>query len=91
MLEMISRQVFSEKATFLLEKNNQYSFDVNHTATKKKIIRIIEKKFMVRVLNVNIHRKGKKKPRKSKYGYTQKRKSRAIITLRKNATYFKKY
>jgi ribosomal protein L23 len=46
---------------------------------------------MVRVLNVNIHRKGKKKPRKSKYGYTQKRKSRAIITLRKNATYFKKY
>jgi len=74
---MISRQVFSEKATFLLEKNNQYSFDVNHTATKKKIIRIIEKKFMVRVLNVNIHRK--------------KKKSRAIITLRKNATYFKKY
>jgi len=90
MLEMISHQVFSEKATFLLEKNNQYSFDVNNTATKKKLIRIIEKKFAVQVLNINIHRRGKKNPRKSKYGYTRKKKSRAIITLRKNATYFKK-
>ena len=74
---MISHQIFSEKITFLLEKNNQYFFDVNYITAKKKIIKIVEKKFMVRILNVNIHRK--------------KKKSRVIITLKKNIICFKKY
>ena len=88
---MISHQIFSEKITFLLEKNNQYFFDVNYITTKEKIRTIVEKKFMVRILNVNIHRKKKKKFRKSKYEYIQKKKSRVIITPKKNIIYFKKY
>lgn len=63
MFRIIKRPVFTEKATRLLEKNQQYVFDVDPNLTKPQVRFLIEKRFSVRILAINAHRTPPKKRR----------------------------
>ncbi len=78
MLDLVKYPVFlTEKATRLIEKNNQYSFDVDVRLTKPQIQKLIEEFFHVKVLAVNTHRP----PRKTNRLGSKPSYKRAIVTL----------
>jgi large subunit ribosomal protein L23 len=81
MFRIIKSQVFTEKTTRLLEKNGQYVFDVDPTLTKPRIRFLIEKRFLVRVSTVNVHRIPPKKRRGGISGGFLPVLKRAIVTL----------
>jgi len=84
MLKLLKRPVFTEKATRLLEKYNQYVFDVDVNLTKPQIRRLVEKIFLVQVSNVNTHRLRRvKRSIGGVVGFRPKFK-RAIVTLIKD-------
>ena len=79
--DIILAPVVSEKSYDLIEKNNTYTFEVDHRSNKEEIRDAVEKVFGVKVLRVNtMNRKGKTKRTGWKLG---KRKDikRAIVTL----------
>jgi large subunit ribosomal protein L23 len=55
MSEMIKRPVFTEKTRFLLERHNQYVFDVDPTLTKLQCRLLLEKMFSVKILRIKTH------------------------------------
>nr|AND48125.1 ribosomal protein L23 [Flatbergium novo-caledoniae] len=73
--------VLTEKTIRLLEKN-QYTFDVDHKATKTEIKKWIEGFFSVEVIGMNSHRPPKKKKRIGPIIGHSVRYKRMIITLR---------
>jgi len=77
MLRIIKNPVLTEKTTRILELNNQHVFDVDNNLTKTQIRLLIEKIFLVKVVNVHTQRK-----RRVKRGITKDFK-RAIVTLKK--------
>lgn len=87
MKTILVRPLITEKNTLLQETKNQYAFEVGKDANKIEIANAVEKKFNVRVKNVNtLVSKGKRKSqmtRKGRYeGYRADRK-KAIVTLHK--------
>ncbi len=79
--EVIRYPVVSEKSTIVGEFHNQIVLEVDRSATKPEIKKVVEKLFKVRVLSVQVlNRKGKKK----RFGQTMGRKSdrrRAYVRL----------
>jgi len=87
MKSVLIKPLITEKNTAIQETQNKYAFEVSRDSNKIEIARAIEKKFNVRVLNVNtLISKGKKKSqmtRKGRFeGYRADRK-KAIVTLHK--------
>lgn len=88
MKSILVKPLITEKNTANQETLNKYAFEVGKSSNKIEIAHAIEKKFNVRVLNVNtIVNKGKKKSqmtKKGRYeGYRADRK-KAIVTLHKD-------
>lgn len=78
MLDLVKYPVINtEKATRLIENNNQYSFDVDVRLTKPQIRKLVEEFFNVKVLAVNTHRP----PRKNKRLSSRLNAKRVIITI----------
>jgi len=87
MKTILVKPLITEKNTAIQELLNQYSFEVSRSCNKIEIARAIEKKFNVRVTNVNtLVLKGKRKSQMTKKGrfegYRSDRK-KAIVTLHK--------
>ena len=55
MFRIIKCPIFTEKTVHLLEKNKQYVFDVDSNLTRLQVRFLIEKRFLVRILAVNVH------------------------------------
>lgn len=88
MKTILVKPLITEKNTAIQELLNQYSFEVGRDCNKIEIKRAVEKKFNVRVTNVNtLISKGKKKSqmtRKGRFeGYRADRK-KALVTLHKD-------
>ncbi len=87
MKSILYRPLITEKNTILQEQLNKYSFEVAKDSNKIEIAKAVEKRFKVRVLNVQTAVvKGKKKSQFTKKGrfegYRADRK-KAIVTLHK--------
>ena len=87
MKTILIRPLVTEKNTMLQELNNQYAFEVEKDANKIEIADAVEKKFKVRVLDVQtIVIKGKRKSQFTKAGrfegFRADRK-KAIVSLHK--------
>ena len=88
MKQVLIRPLITEKNTNLQETQNKYSFEVDKTTNKIEIKKAVEKKFKVRVTDVQTSlMKGKKKTLMSKRGrfegYRADRK-KAVVTLNKD-------
>ncbi len=85
MLDIIKGPIMTEKSAGLAQ-NNVITFSVDVKANKTQIKQAIEKKFNVKVLNVNTVTVRPKKKRVGKYtGYTNKVK-KAIVTLKEGSS-----
>ena len=87
MKTIIVKPLITEKNTAIQELLNQYFLEVSRSCNKIEIARAVEKKFNVRVTNVNtLVLKGKRKSQMTKKGrfegYRSDRK-KAIVTLHK--------
>lgn len=79
--QIILRPLVTEKGMFRSTRHNQYSFEVNPLADKADVRRAVEELFDVKVLKVRtLHRKGKPRRYRFRYGYTKGWK-KAIVTL----------
>ncbi len=87
MKNILLEPVFTEKMTYLTNDQNKYGFIVSQHSNKIEIAKTIEKKFNVKVENVNIlNRDGKTKTQFRKSGrFTGKtsKYKKAIVTLKK--------
>ena len=87
MKTILVKPLITEKNTAIQELLNQYSFEVSRSCNKIEIAKAVEKKFNVRVTNVNtLVLKGKRKSQMTKKGrfegYRSDRK-KAIVTVHK--------
>ena len=87
MKTILVKPLITEKNTAIQELLSQYSFEVSRSCNKIEIAKAVEKKFNVRVTNVNtLVLKGKRKSQMTKKGrfegYRSDRK-KAIVTLHK--------
>jgi large subunit ribosomal protein L23 len=81
--EIIIRPILTEKATYLREKLNKYSFVVNKNADKIQISNAINELFNVKPEKINVvNCHGKMKRVRYKYGFTSSFK-KCIVTLKK--------
>jgi large subunit ribosomal protein L23 len=81
MYGLIKRPVFTRKTTSLLEKYNQYVFEVDRRLTKTQIQQLIEERFSVQVKSVNTHNiPNRKRHLKS---YIIENFKHAIVTLKR--------
>ncbi|MEH6305134.1 50S ribosomal protein L23 [Olivibacter sp. CPCC 100613] len=89
-MEIIKKPVLTEKAAFLTEKLNRYTFKVDHRANKIQIKAAVEQMFGVNVASVNTMVVcGKTKSRYTKAGNISGRApkyKKAIITLKDGET-----
>ena len=89
-MEIIKKPILTEKASFLTEKLNRYSFKVDHRANKIQIKQAVEEMFGVTVLAVNTAVvAGKAKSRYTKAGFVSGRSpkyKKAIITVKDGET-----
>ena len=84
---IVKKLLVTEKGTRLKEAGNQYTFEVDRGANKLEIRREVERRFNVKVQDVNtMTRPGKaKRLRTASYGRTSVRK-RAVVTLQAGQT-----
>ena len=79
--QIVVRPLVTEKGTFLSERFNAYTFEVNPRATKDEIKKAVEELWNVRVVNVRTqNRKGKPRRHRYAYGHTRSWK-KAIVEL----------
>jgi large subunit ribosomal protein L23 len=82
-MKIIKRPIFTEKTIYLIERNNQYIFDIDYQLTKPELFLLIEKIFLVRIAAVNTYISPRKKRRRGRsMGFISNRK-RVFITLKK--------
>jgi large subunit ribosomal protein L23 len=84
---IVKKLLVTEKGTRLKEAGNQYTFEVDRGANKLEIRREVERRFNVKVADVNtMMRRGKaKRLRTAAYGRTSDWK-RAVVTLQAGQT-----
>ncbi len=84
---IVKSLLVTEKGTRLKEAGNQYTFEVDRGANKLEIRREVERRFNVKVADVNtMMRRGKaKRLRTASYGHTPDWK-RAVVTLQAGQT-----
>lgn len=80
--DVIIRPIVSEKSYGMIDRNGQYTFEVQPTANKTEIKLAIEQVFGVKVDKINtLNRKGK--TRRTKFGMGKRKDTkRAIVTLK---------
>jgi len=87
MKRILIKPLVTEKNTIMQEQLNKYSFEVAKDANKIEIARAVEKKFNVRVTNVQTSiMKGKLKSQFTKRGRFEgfrRDRKKAIVTLHK--------
>lgn len=87
MKTILVKPLITEKNTAVQELLNQYAFEVGINCNKIEIAKAVEKKFNVRVTNVNtLILKGKRKSQMTKKGRFEGFRSdrkKAIVTLNK--------
>jgi large subunit ribosomal protein L23 len=87
MKSILFRPLITEKNTLLQEQLNKYAFEVAKDSNKIEIAKAVEKKFNVRVVNVQtLVAKGKKKSqftKKGKFEGFRADRKKAIVTLHK--------
>ncbi|HEY5123349.1 MAG TPA: 50S ribosomal protein L23 [Ignavibacteria bacterium] len=87
MKSILFRPIITEKNTLLQEQLNKYAFEVAKDSNKIEIAKAVEKKFNVRVVNVQtLVAKGKKKSqftKKGKFEGFRADRKKAIVTLHK--------
>ena len=79
--DIIRKPIITEKSSSLIDKNLQYTFEVDPRANKVEIKKAIEEIFEVKVVairTVNVHRKAK---RVSKYEGFKSAYKKAIVRL----------
>jgi large subunit ribosomal protein L23 len=81
MLELIKRPIFTEKTSYLLEKDNKYVFDVDPKLIKTYLRILVEESFIVKVVDINIYRVPRKKSRQIRSTGFQPKYKRVIVTL----------
>jgi large subunit ribosomal protein L23 len=81
-MKLIKRPIFTEKTIGLIERKNQYTFDVDLKLTKTKIKSLIEELFEVKVIAVSTHRPPRKKRRIGQFQGYRPRYKRVLITLK---------
>ena len=79
MLKIIKRPIFTVKTINLLEKFNQYVFEIDIKLNKLQVRLLIEKIFFIHVCSINIHRRKKKKFNKIKLAYITIAKNEKIV------------
>jgi large subunit ribosomal protein L23 len=88
MIELFKNYVLTEKSCRLVDKYNQYTFDVDVKLTKPQIKKLTQDLFKVEVLSVNTHLRPRKKKRLGmSQGYKPALK-RVIIKLKKTENPF---
>ena len=89
MKRILYKPLITEKNTLQQEQLNKYTFEVSKDSNKIEIAKAVEKKFNVRVLNVQTAVvKGKKKSQFTKRGRFEgfkARRKRAVVTLSKES------
>jgi large subunit ribosomal protein L23 len=84
MIDLVKRPVLTEKTAVILNKNRQYTFDVDKRLTKTQIKKLFETLFEVNVIGINTHIPPRKTVRVGlARGYRPLYK-RVIITLKEN-------
>ena len=79
--QVVIRPLITEKATFLSERHNAYTFEVNPLANKTEIKEAVEALFSVKVLDVRTqNRRGKMRRHRLKTGRMRNWK-KAIVSL----------
>ncbi len=83
LFQVIKTIRLSEKATFLLEENNEYVFQVDRSANKLEIKRAVERLFKTQVASVRTcnYRGKKKRERRTDFGRTAHWK-KAVVKLK---------
>ena len=54
-MKIIKRPIFTEKTMFLIERYNQYIFDIDYRLRKPEIFLLIEKMFSIKVATINTY------------------------------------
>lgn len=89
-MEILQKPILTEKATLLTEKNNRFTFRVNHKANKIQIKQAIEKMYGITIVALNtMVVAGKAKSRNTKAGLVTGRTpkyKKAIVTLKEGQT-----
>ena len=80
--DVIIRPILTEKSYGLIDRNGQYTFEVQPTANKTEIKLAIESIFNVKVDKINtLNRQGK--ARRTRFGIGKRKNTkRAIVTLK---------
>ena len=78
---VIRRPLFTEKSTRVQERDNQYAFAVEPSATKRDIAAAIEKLFEVQVTNVRTQNYRGKERRMGRFAGRRSSWKKAIVTL----------
>jgi large subunit ribosomal protein L23 len=82
-MKIIKRPIFTEKTMCLIERYNQYMFDIDYRLTKPEIFLLVEKIFSIRIAAINTYLPPRsKRIRGSITGLLPIRK-RVFITLKK--------
>nr|BBI28667.1 ribosomal protein L23 [Dinophyceae sp. MRD-151] len=82
-MKIIKRPIFTEKTMKLIERYNQYIFDIDYRLTKPEILLLIEKIFSIRITAINTYLPARsKRIRGRKTGLLSIRK-RVFVTLKK--------
>ena len=83
MIDYLKYPVLTEKSVNL-NKNNQYTFDVDLKLSKPQVKKLIEELFKVDVISVNTYRPPRKKKRIGSSQGCIPAFKRVIVTLKKN-------
>jgi large subunit ribosomal protein L2 len=82
-MKIIKRPIFTEKTILLIEKYNQYIFNVDYQLTKPEIFLLIEKMFSIRAKSINTSLPSRIKRRRGRMTGFLSIHKRAFITLDK--------
>lgn len=79
--EVLRRPILTEKNTFLMERNNQYTFEVDMRANKVQIREAVELAFGVQVVDVRTSIVPGKPRRRGRVIGSSKPWKKAVVTL----------
>ena len=84
--DIIRKPIITEKSSSLIDKNLQYTFEVDPRANKLEIKEAIEKIFNVKVTSIRTINVKPKKRRVGRYTGLTNRTKKAIVTLAEGQT-----
>lgn len=82
-MKLIKRPIFTEKTMCLIERYNQYMFDIDYRLTKPEIFLLIEKIFSTQVTAINTYLLPRRKRVRGKRTGLLSVRKRVFVTLKK--------